>query len=138
MKTIHLDFHGFWWETSIKDMPDCPGIYCVYKYTPNSNEELIYIGQSGDSIRDRIRNHDKWGTWKSCFKDRQILCFSCAQIGPERERAEAALIFEYKPLYNDTYKDSFPFPDTTVIERRTIIGSILMNGRFKFTVCNTE
>ena len=121
MKKIQLDFRGYWREPNIIGMPAFSGIYCVY--TCNSflgkkvvGIELIYIGQSGDSIRDRIIDHEKWQDWRLCLGVGEELRFSCTRIEnePDRERAEAALIFQHKPQENDHYKDSFPFPDTMV------------------------
>ncbi len=44
-----------------------------------------------------------------------MLCYSFALItSPNREQAEAALIFKHKPVCNDDYKDNFPYDETTI------------------------
>ena len=46
----------------------------------------------------------------SCIQAK-VLCFSATLIGPkaERQRAEAAMIYEHKPLCNVAYVHSFPY-----------------------------
>lgn len=119
-KTIFLEFKGYWPENMIESMPKQGGIYCVYEVKNNygtntSIVKLIYIGEA-TNIYDRIKNHEKWPEWrKSCSHAGSIICFTAAPImSPDRERAEAALIYYHKPPVNDEYKYSFPFDTTTV------------------------
>lgn len=118
-KTISLDFKGYRRDKNIDSMQNIAGIYLVYVCTPNDNDtitvhKLIYIGES-EKVRDRIKNHEKRPEWKKHVGEGDELCYSRAPItNPDRERAEAALIFYRKPPVNDEYKDSFPFEETTV------------------------
>ena len=119
-KTISLEFDGYWREVNKGSVPARSGIYLVYvcKYNELQKEvklnELTYIGES-DNVRDRIENHEKWPEWRRRVPEGSEICFSFAGVSsPDRERAEAALIYYHKPPCNDEYIDSFPFEDTTV------------------------
>ena len=119
-KTISLKFDGYWREVKKGGVPARSGIYLVYvcRYNePQSTvtlDKLIYIGEAGD-VRDRIANHERWPEWRRHVPKGSQVCFSFAGVtSPDRERAEAALIYCHKPPCNDEYTDSFPFEDTTV------------------------
>lgn len=119
-KTISLNFSGYWLEVDKAGVPARSGVYlvyvCIYNEPMNTValKKLIYIGEAGDA-RDRISNHEKWPEWRRQVPQGSQICFSLAEItSPDRERAEAALIFYHKPPCNDEYVDSFPFEDTTV------------------------
>ena len=119
-KTISLNFDGYWREVKKGGVPTRSGIYLVYvcRYNePQSTvtlDKLIYIGEAGD-VRDRIANHERWPEWRRHVPKGSQVCFSFAGVtSPDRERAEAALIYCHKPPCNDEYTDSFPFEDTTV------------------------
>lgn len=118
-KTFDLSFSGYWRERFLSDVPNNSGIYLVYTcknidQQTLSTIKLIYIGES-DKVRERIEKHEKKNQWKSKLLTGQELCFSFTSIeNPDRERAEAALIFKHKPECNDEYVDNFPFDQTTV------------------------
>ena len=119
-KTISLNFDGYWREVKKGGVPARSGIYLVYvcRYNePQSTvtlDKLIYIGEA-DDVRDRIANHERWPEWRRHVHKGSQVCFSFAGVtSPDRERAEAALIYCHKPPCNDEYTDSFPFEDTTV------------------------
>jgi hypothetical protein len=77
-------------------------------------DRLIYIGEAED-VNDRIVNHADWPKWRRYVPEGSGICFAFAGITrPEREFAEAALIYYHKPPCNVEYVDSFPFEDTTV------------------------
>jgi len=118
--TYDVELDGYWREENIGGIPDKSGVYCVYECTHNSEEKtvsihrLIYIGEAGD-VRDRIRNHEKWHAWKSHVRSGNELCFSFGFVQSEnRDRVEAAFIFQHKPPENDEYKNEFPFNTTTI------------------------
>ena len=122
-KNIKLEFDGYWREPNIDvagGIPNSSGVYCVYECSYReqpkhfSVTKLIYIGESG-TVRDRIKGHKKWPKWrKECGSGKQI-CFTFApRSATDRERAEAAMIFEHKPPVNTEYKDTFPFDETTM------------------------
>ena len=120
-KTINLDFEGYWREVNKGGIPSKSGVYLVYVCRHNKSkgtvtlDRLIYIGEAED-VQDRIANHEKWPKWRQYVPNGSEICFSVAGItSPDRERAEAALIYYHKPPCNDEYKDSFPFEDTTVV-----------------------
>ena len=90
---------------------------CKYNSTEKniSIRKLIYIGESG-KVKDRISGHRKKDEcWNGKLQSGEVLCYSFAPIAsPDREMAEAALIFKHKPECNDEYVDNFPFDQTTV------------------------
>lgn len=119
-KTINLAFNGYWRDVNNAGIPNQSGVYLVYTctYSPQAKKvtlhKLIYIGES-KQVRDRIQGHEKRLKWNAHLSTGQELCFSFAPVpSPDRQRAEAALIFYHKPPVNDEYKNSFPFDDTTV------------------------
>lgn len=123
-KSYDLNFDGYWREPNIGGIPSESGIYGVYAATHNAAEQtvtlnrLIYIGES-DDVRARIKGHEKWPMWRKMLKAGEIICFNMAPIAPrsDRERAEAAMIYEHKPVCNDQFVNEFPYDTTTVVTR---------------------
>lgn len=121
MKTINLNFDGYWREINKDSVPSQSGIYCVYSCTYNRNKgkvsikELLYIGESTD-VHSRIANHDRLDDWVKKLSTDETLCYSFAPInGNDRIRAEAALIFKHKPPMNTEYINNFPYNDTEML-----------------------
>jgi hypothetical protein len=119
-KTIALTFGGYWRDVNSAGIPNESGIYLVYTCTYNRRAEtvdlhrLLYVGES-DRVRNRIQGHEKRSKWQAYLLPGQELCYSFAPIAsPDRQRAEAALIYHHQPPVNDDYRDSFPFDETTV------------------------
>lgn len=119
-KTIELEFAGYWLDTNGSKVPDESGVYLVYVCRYNKDKDtvtlrkLIYIGEAEDA-NDRIANHEKRKDWVDQVPEGLQLCYSFAPANKsDRERAEAALIFYYKPVCNDKGKDSFNYDKTTV------------------------
>lgn len=119
-KTISLNFGGYWREVNKGSVPAKSGVYLVYvcRYNETSDavtlDKLIYIGEA-ENVRERIDGHEKWPEWRQYVPRGSEICFSFAGVtSPDRERAEAALIYYHKPPCNVEYVDSFPFEDTTV------------------------
>lgn len=115
MKSISLQFDGYWTEKAKKSLPSHTGIYCVYTGKENTNgtvtlNKLIYIGES-ENVRDRIACHEKEPDWRKHLSWGEILIFSTAPSS-DRFCAEAAMIYRHKPPVNDEYTYSFPFEDT--------------------------
>lgn len=138
MKTISLEFEGYWREINKGSVPAQSGIYCVYACTYNQSKdtvtlrELIYVGES-ENVRDRLANHERLPDWQKRLKVGETLCYSVAAVsGSDRNRAEAAVIFHHKPPCNTEYKYSFPFEATTI---QTFGRNDLLDS--SFTVCRT-
>jgi len=119
-KTISLEFEGYYREINKGGIPAKSGIYLVYVCRYNGTEgtvtldKLIYIGEA-ENVNERVDNHGKWPEWRQYAPRGSQICFSFAGVtNPDRERAEAALIYHHKPPCNNEYTDSFPFEDKTV------------------------
>ena len=120
-KSYSLNFDGYWCAPNASGLPAKSGIYCVYACTHNQQEntvslrKLLYIGEAAN-VRDRVGSHDRWRDWERELQRGEVLCFSAALIAPEadRQRAEAAMIYQHKPPCNVEYVNSFPFEQTTI------------------------
>lgn len=122
-KTCDLNFGGYWREPKVGGIPAESGVYGVYAAIHNADgtvtlNRLIYIGESRD-VRGRVASHEKWPLWRHQIRQGEIICFNMASIGPDadRVRAEAAMIYEHKPVCNEEYVNSFPFEQTSIITR---------------------
>ena len=98
MKTISLEFDGYWREVNKGGIPAESGIYGVYACTYNKEQntvslrELVYVGESSD-VNSRISNHERLSDWKKRLRVGETLCYSFAKVeGNDRLRAEAAVI----------------------------------------------
>ena len=117
MKTIKLEFGGYRQDNLTGE--NYSGIYLVYRGIDKgktcSIKELIYIGESED-ISKRISGHNKWDEWKKQLQNGEKLYFCYAKANKEdRQRAEAALIYKYKPVCNTEFTKKFDdFADTKV------------------------
>ena len=120
-KNYTLEFDGYWRGANIAGLPASSGIYCVYACTHNTHSgnvsirKLLYIGES-ENIRERVDGHERWDDWRNELQHGEELCFNAALISPksDRERAEAAMIYEHKPPCNVEYVDHFPFDTTSI------------------------
>ena len=128
MKTICLEFKGYWLEINKSSIPKQSGIYCVYtcEYNVESNtvsiHKLLYIGES-TNVNARIQNHNRLPDWTEKLRCGEELCYSFAPIASEdRERGEAALIFNHQPPMNEEHKNRFVYNDTEMI----------LSGKIKF------
>ena len=120
MKTISLNFRGYWLESHKASVPEASGVYCVYAGTYRAEtdqvslRELIYVGESSD-VRDRLSNHERLKDWKRRLRAGETLCYSVAEVSSDdRDRAEAAVIYRHKPPCNTEYVNRFPFESTTI------------------------
>lgn len=128
MKKICLKFKGYWREINKESIPKQSGIYCVYtcKYNVESNtvsiHKLLYIGES-TNVNARIQNHNRLSDWTKKLQHGEELCYSFAPIASEdRERGEAALIFNHQPPIYEEHKNHFVYNDTKMI----------LSGKIKF------
>ncbi len=119
-KTISIKFDGYWPDENKSGIPPHSGVYYVYACIYNEEKKtvslhtLVYIGEAGN-CKSRIAGHEKHKLWLKHLKSGQVLCYSFGPVpSVDRDRAEAALIFKYKPPENTEYTNSFPFDDTTM------------------------
>lgn len=119
--SYNLKFDGYWREGRVDKLPPVSGIYCVYAGTYNKERDtvdlnaLLYIGQSVN-IHDRHLDHEAKKYWKSFCTAQQELCYTVAPLAKKSLYvAEAAMIFQHKPICNDQLKDSFPYGKTKVV-----------------------
>lgn len=123
-KSYTLTFGGYWLEPNISGLPASSGIYgvyaCIYDKSTNTValNRILYIGESSN-INGRIAGHEKWDKWRRHLKTGEQICFNAALISGEsdRQRAEAAMIFEHKPPCNEEFVKSFPYHKTTITTR---------------------
>jgi excinuclease UvrABC nuclease subunit len=120
-QTFSMIFKGYWREPNKGSIPAESGVYCVYTCVLNVEQKsvtlqkLLYIGEAGN-VRDRVANHERLEDWEAHLRDGEQLCYSFSPSSfANRERCEAALIFQHKPPENDEYKHDFPFDPTTII-----------------------
>lgn len=120
MKTIYLQFDGYWLELGEAEISGQSGIYCVFTCEHNFSDnsvilhKLLYIGESGD-VNDRHQNHERLPDWEAALEPGEVLCYSFANVEPDdRKRAEAALIFKHKPPKNTKNVKHFDYPKTEI------------------------
>lgn len=87
-----------------KNAPECckkgSAIYFLY----NDQNEIIYIGETGTSVKHRLYTD---GSGAHCRKDwftevKRLRYYKDSKMGDEsRKTIERALIQKYKPTYND-------------------------------------
>lgn len=121
MRIISLEFQGYYLER--ESMPSLPGIYCVYKCIYNrqrdtvSINDLLYIGES-INVKERLVKHDRIIDWQSSLENGERLCYSYAYVSnTDRERAEAALIYEHQPRFNEQHIYDFGYLKTEIITK---------------------
>ena len=129
-----LDFDGYYPVPRFDQLPEQPGIYCVYAHRPRVilPHRLLYIGES-HNVQARVSKHELWQTWVQALRgnERQF-SFSAALISPDsaRERVAAAIIHHHQPPCNVEYTDHFPFDRTTVTitgRRAKLSGHVTVN-----------
>jgi excinuclease UvrABC nuclease subunit len=119
MKTIKLTFDGYW--KSPLGLPKQSGVYCVYRGTYDkttdkvSLKELLYIGEA-ENVYDRFNSngeHETYEDMEKRLRQDEELRFSFAPIqANDRERAEAALIYQHKPTLNIKHVSDFSYSET--------------------------
>ena len=120
MKTINLEFNGYWRHISRSGIPKQAGVYCVYQGTYDAStdkvslKKLLYIGKATNA-NNRLENHERMNDWRKHLKFGEELMYSFAPISVECERAEAGIIFHHKPEENTDNVDSFPYQTTRLI-----------------------
>lgn len=121
VKSFTLQFKGYWLEPDINGLASSSGIYCVYacKYDDQNDKvsirDLLYIGEA-KNVQSRVAKHEQKNDWKRELNRGEELCFSFALIQPiaDRERVEAAMIYQHTPVCNDHYVNWFPFDQTSI------------------------
>lgn len=109
---MQINFEGYW-RIPTRGVANYPGIYCIYASTSSKNY-LLYIG-SAENVGRRVAQLGKRQDWARMAKG-YPLRFSAAEVAEDsiRKRAEAAMIFHFKPPFNDEYIKDFPFSSTTI------------------------
>jgi hypothetical protein len=121
MKEISLNFEKYYKYGQIPyDRFAKSGIYCICVGKTKDNKKcslskLLYIGES-ENVSARLSNHERLEDWKKYLDGDNILIVSIALVSKiDRERAEAACIFYYKPPCNEQCTTSFSYEDTEII-----------------------
>lgn len=122
MKKYNIFFDGYWRDVKKNKLPECEGIYLVYRCIYNeikknvTLKELIYIGQT-DNIHDRIINHERYEDFIKELKYNEQLCYSYTpiKVAEDRDVIENALIFMQKTRLNDKLKDKYIYSDAIFI-----------------------
>jgi len=114
----HLAFKGVYLKQTLHLVPASSGVYSVHAGSLQGStfipRELLYIGESYN-VRSRLMNHDKEANWAVHLLPGEVLGFNYAMTSADtRVRTEAALIYHHQPPVNIEYKNSFPFPETTI------------------------
>ena len=112
---ITLNFVGYYEENDLPlEVYNCSGVYAVYRGINKYPTKLLYIGRTGDFSDRPSKNHHKYKDWqREIVKNKEELYFSFAATDEEKI-AEAALIFKYKPEFNEIGKESFIYRETRV------------------------
>jgi excinuclease UvrABC nuclease subunit len=119
---FQIEFDGYWRDINKSNIPNKPGIYCVYECTYNKENstvaihKLIYIGES-ENINLRIASHERLEDWKKTIKPENQICYSVAIVenSEDRKKIESALIFKHEPEQNMNYVNQFPFGKIKII-----------------------
>jgi hypothetical protein len=116
----NLHFNGYWIECNKEDIPEKPGIYCVYECSYNkvlgtvSIKNLIYIGES-ENVCQSILNHEGNKDWDLLLRPGFQLCYNFAEANAyDLKRIITAFIFRHKPIANKKCQDNFPFEKTII------------------------
>ena len=119
MKTIYLNYEGYWRQVNFGSVPTYSGVYSFQECRYNADNtvtlmKLLYVGQAVN-CRERIQNHEKLSTLVKSLSPGNELCVHTAPItDPDKSRAENALVYYHKPPFNETLKDSFNYDRTNI------------------------
>ena len=117
MNEYNLLFDEYCWRSKEMTAPEVCGIYCAYSCVKQNGRllvhDLLYIGQTGN-VRRRLIQHTQEGDFDSELTDDTFVFYTWAELdGRSLDACEAALIYHYKPRYNDKHKDRFSGHDKT-------------------------
>ena len=122
MKTIELDFEGYWISKDV--LPDYHGIYFVYRVSDvydnprgglfGTIQELLYVGKADkQTIFERHQKHEKQAKFDNALLEGEVLWYLTAEVAlADIDRVENGLIFKRQPRLNDVLTESFKHPDT--------------------------
>lgn len=116
--TVTFD-HGVY-SADLDALPDYAGVYFVYrtykgqdgKWKINSDEAPVYIGKAEDSVRSRMKDHERdmditnWINDYCNQNDDLYICTAPVDIEPLSD-IEAASIFHIQPKANVKNKESY-------------------------------
>lgn len=112
MKSIVLNFEGYWLESYLDEMPHDAGVYCVYACEPMAANkivvlrELIFIG-SADDVGTCLKKHSSVDDWKMRLRAGERLCFSFAPVADDAlDLVRGALVSYHTPPCNQIAMES--------------------------------
>lgn len=120
MKTIKLNYEGYWREPNFNGVPVYSGVYSFYECKFNADKtvtlvNLLYIGQA-KNCRERVVGHNKLDEMRSSLTTGNVLCVHTAPLNElDKDRSENALIYHHQPPFNDLLKDSFNYDTTSIM-----------------------
>lgn len=123
VKEISIEFKNFM-VGEIDESISYRGVYyvCAMQRNPQTGNSmfsrLLYVGMSNDErgIYGRYLGHDDKAVWLRQLMQGEYLGFFTAEIEDVNDlpRAEAALIYAFKPPLNVQHKDNFGYSITRV------------------------
>jgi len=141
MATYNLNFHGYYLEARLPNVPHTSGVYIFYRCIDNgktvSLQELLYIGKATD-LQQRIGDHFKITDplrLDIYLKFGEVLCFSYAEYDTRSiDVIENGLIFMQKPRANTNlvFRFNHLLPVTITCDGRC---NLLDKNAFKLYNC---
>ncbi len=115
VRKYNVTFHGYTRDKDIESLPDCKGVFMVYKHMTYGNSqltwkrEIIHIGKATQKgIRETIKDVCKNINFKDEILSFDELCYSWAELSERKINiVENALLNRQKPNLND--KSTFDF-----------------------------
>ena len=110
MKIITLNFDKIYTSDNLPNEElGYSGIYFVIN---RGNNHLMYIGES-NNVFQRLACHDQKDDWER--ESKNIIYLIAKVPARDRERAESACIYHYKPPFNCEYTENFPHFYTKIV-----------------------
>ncbi len=132
--TFRVRFFGYYTDRDRRLLPSEAGLYVIHIHSPTSGKlKILYIGQAKNlAVRLGPRRLLEWR--KVLRRGEQLLLSIAPFRGPRahRERVEAALIHQHKPVLNIQHVETFAYGETTIRTKGT--ADLSPN----FTVCPTD
>ncbi len=121
MKSIKLDFDGYWRKDNFRHLPIYGGIYIFYEcnYHPITKvvllKRILYIGKA-KNVRSAILKHSSMKLMSNSISYGNTICVSCAAMsGTDMNRALEALVAKYLPRFNKDRRKKFNHDLTDIV-----------------------